>query len=68
MGGYHSGLTAFINMITVIVLVTGGILITKSTGQRNRFSYIFTLYQYYDRSGPHDDRLCGDVPERIFRL
>ena len=24
MGGYHSGLTAFINMITVIVLVTGG--------------------------------------------
>lgn len=40
----------------------------KSTGQRNRFSYIFTLYQYYDRSGPHDDRLCGDVPERIFRL
>lgn len=30
MGGYHSGLTAFINMITVIVLVAGGILITKS--------------------------------------
>ena len=30
MGGYHSGLTAFINMITVIVLVTGGILITKA--------------------------------------
>ncbi len=30
MGGYHSGLTAFINMITVIVLVAGGILITKN--------------------------------------
>lgn len=30
MGGYHSGLTAFINMITVIVLVAGGILITKA--------------------------------------
>lgn len=29
MGGYHSGLTAFINMITVIVLVAGAILITK---------------------------------------
>ena len=27
---YHSGLTAFINMITVIVLVAGGILITKA--------------------------------------
>ena len=34
----------------------------KSTGQRDRFSHIFTLYQYYDRSSPHDDRLCGDVP------
>lgn len=30
MGGYHSGLTAFINLITVIVLVAGGILITRN--------------------------------------
>jgi len=30
MGGYHSGLTAFINMITVIVLAAGAVLITKS--------------------------------------
>lgn len=30
MGGYQSGLTAFTAMINIIVMVTGGILITKS--------------------------------------
>ena len=29
MGGYHSGLTAFTTMINLVVLVTGGFLVTK---------------------------------------
>jgi len=30
MGGYHAGLSAFVTMITVVVLVTGAFAITKS--------------------------------------
>lgn len=32
MGGYHSGLTAFTMAITVVVILAGGIMITKGTG------------------------------------
>lgn len=30
MGGYHSGLTAFTTMINLIVIITGGVMITKN--------------------------------------
>lgn len=32
MGGYHSGLTAFTMAITVVVILAGGVMITKGTG------------------------------------
>lgn len=32
MGGYNSGLTAFTMAITVVVILAGGVMITKSTG------------------------------------
>ena len=32
MGGYHSGLTAFTMSITVVVILAGGVMITKGTG------------------------------------
>ena len=32
MGGYHSGLTAFTMAITVVVILAGGVMITRGTG------------------------------------
>lgn len=43
MGGYHSGLTAFINLINLVILIAGAMLITK--GQVNVTDLVtFLLY------------------------
>ena len=68
LGLFQSGMTAFILLVNIVVIITGGVLISEHLVDIPDFHRVPFVHQHIHRTDKGYRRLHGAVPERLYGI